>query len=152
MNRGKILTIAVSIVLVAAGVAIVASSMSSGTFSLSVAETLERRGSLVDREFKVAGRVAEGSVSRGPGPFDLAFDLADPEDRRLSCRYKGAVPDPFAPGREVILQGRLAADFGMEVSRITVKCPSKYQEEGVDAEKYGDYYRQKYDREHRGSR
>ena len=149
MPARKVVTVVVALAVVGGGVAIVGSSMSSGVFSLTVEDVLSSTDRLLGKEFKVAGNVATGSVARGASPFDLDFAITDKGGRRLDCHYKGAVPDPFAEGREVILQGALGAGKRMEVTKITVKCPSKYQEEGMGEDQYDDYYRQKYEKGHR---
>lgn len=133
------------------GIGIVASSMSAGVFQTSVAEALGTPERFMGREFKVTGEVVKGSVRRGPGPFDLEFAIKDTAgEGLLRCRYRGTVPDPFAEGREVILQGVLREGPLMEVSKITVKCPSKYQEEGLSEEEAKEYYERKYMEGHRG--
>ena len=145
----KVIVAFVALAVLVGGVAIVGSSMSSGVFNLTIGDALSSPDKLQGREFKVVGDVVAGSVKKGATPFDLDFAIADKEGRRMECHYKGAVPDPFAEGREVILQGTLDASSRMQVTKITVKCPSKYQEEGVSEDQYDDYYKGKYDRGHR---
>jgi cytochrome c-type biogenesis protein CcmE len=144
-----VITVVVAVAVVGGGVAIVGSSMESGVFSLTIDEAVSAPDRIRGKEFKVTGNVVEGTVKRGATPFDLDFAIADKEGRRLDCHYKGAVPDPFAEGREVILQGMLSDPRKMEVSKITVKCPSKYQEEGLSEDQYDDYYKKKYQNGHR---
>lgn len=145
----KVVTVLLAVAVLAGGVAIVASSMSGGVFSLTIAEAQSAPELHVGKEVKVSGDVVAGSVVRGATPFEMEFAIADKEGRRLDCHYKGSIPDPFAEGREVILQGSIGADRRMEVSKITVKCPSKYQEAGVSEEQADDYYRKKYQNGHR---
>ncbi len=150
MNGKKIATILVAVGLLVGGIAVVGSSMSSGVFNLTLSQALAQTDRLVGQEFKVGGNVAASSIVRGDSPFEIDFAIEDDEARRLPCRYKGAVPDPFAEGREVILQGTLDASGRMLVSKITVKCPSKYQEAGITEEAAADYYRDKYQK-HKGA-
>lgn len=149
MSGKKVATVLVALGVLAGGIAIVGTSMSSGVFNLTLAEAVAGQEGLVGREFKVGGNVAAGSIVRGNSSFEISFDIVDAESNRLSCHYKGAVPDPFAEEREVILQGTLDASGRMQVSKITVKCPSKYQEAGVSEEAAADYYRDKY-KKHKG--
>ncbi|MBM4396497.1 MAG: cytochrome c maturation protein CcmE [Deltaproteobacteria bacterium] len=145
----KIVTVLIAVAVLGGGVAIVASSMSSGVFSLTIAEAQSAPERLAGKELKVTGDVVSGSIRRGATPFEMDFAIADKEGRRLDCHYKGAIPDPFAEGREVILQGALGTDRKLEVSKITVKCPSKYQEAGIAEDRYDDYYGKKYKDGHR---
>ena len=149
MNRKKISTIIIAVVILAGGVAVIVSSMSKGVFNLTVAQALASPERLVGQEFKVGGKVVANSVIQCKTPFELDFAIDDEEGRRLDCSYEGIVPDPFAEGREVILQGTLDASHVMVVSKITVKCPSKYQEAGVTEEAAAEYYNTKY-RQHTG--
>ncbi len=146
----RAVTIAVALLVLAGGVAIVGSSMSAGVFQLTLEETLASPERYQDRELKVVGTVARGSVLRGPNPFEMTFSIRDAAGRVLPCHYQGTVPDPFAEDREVILQGILKEGPRMEVSKITVKCPSKYQEEGVSEEEAAQYYERKYRSGHQG--
>jgi len=134
---------------VAGGLVVVGSSMSGGVFSLTLDEALTARDRIGEREFKVSGVVQEGTVQKGQNAFETRFDIGNGTGKVLSCVYQGALPDPFAEGREVILQGRLEGDGTMRVSRMIVKCPSKYQEAGVSEEQAEEYYRQKYQNGHR---
>lgn len=149
MTVKKVITVLIALAVVGGGIAIVGSSMSSGVFNLTLQQVLDSPSKLGEREFKVVGNVAIGSIKQGSSPFDIDFAIVDQEGRRLACHYKGAVPDPFAEEREVILQGRLADDSRMEVTKITVKCPSKYQEEGLSEAEYQGYYNKKYKNGHR---
>ena len=149
MSARKVITVLAAIAVLGGGVAIVASSMSSGVFSLSVQEVLASGDRLEGREFKVAGAVMPGSFSKDTTPFEWRFAVSDKEGRRLDCHYRGSVPDPFAEGREVILQGTRSAEGRMEVGKITVKCPSKYEEAGVTEDRAAEYYQQKYRDGHR---
>ncbi len=145
----KVVPVLVAVVVLVGGFAIVGSSMKSGVFNLTLEEALAASGTLGDREFKVGGNVMQGSVSKGANSFETAFAITDAGGRQLDCLYQGALPDPFAEGREVILQGHLESDRRMRVSKITVKCPSKYQEAGVSEEQADQYYRNKYQNGHR---
>lgn len=148
----KAVTVVVAVAVLAGGVAIVGSSMSAGVFQLTIEETLASPDRYQDREFKVVGTVVPGSISRRGGPFEMAFSIRDAAGRALPCHYQGTVPDPFAEDREVILQGTLREGPRMEVSKITVKCPSKYEEEGLSEEEAQQYYDRKYRSGHQGPR
>lgn len=125
------------------GLAIIATSMSEGTFSLSIGQAIAQMENLKGKEVRVTGKVALGSLEQRLGSTVVRFAVADEEGHRLECVYDGMLPDPFAEGRQVILQGRLEPGPAMRVSKITVKCPSKYREAGKDGVRYREYYRKK---------
>lgn len=149
MNVRKVVPVLVAVAVLAGGFGIVASSMSSGVFNLTLEEALASSSTLGKKEFKVGGNVAEGSVAKGANAFETSFAIVDAAGHRMDAVYQGALPDPFAEGREVILQGHLEGDKRIRVSKITVKCPSKYEEAGVTEEQADQYYKDKYKNGHR---
>jgi cytochrome c-type biogenesis protein CcmE len=78
------------------------------------------------RSYEVTGKVVNGSIShRGD---TLLFRIRDRDGRHsVPVSYTGAVPDPFANGREVIVSGRLRGHtFVGERDSLVTKCPSKF--------------------------
>ena len=61
------------------------------------------------------------------------FTVVDPDGsgKPMEVTYTGEVPDPFRPGREIILTGALneAGVFVGEPDTLVTKCPSKFQEQ-----------------------
>jgi cytochrome c-type biogenesis protein CcmE len=51
----------------------------------------------------------------------------------LAVAYTGVVPDMFAEGRDVIIEGRYA-DGVLRAQTIMTSCPSKYEPEAPGAE------------------
>lgn len=149
MNARKIVPVVVAVAVLGGGFAIVASSMQSGVFNLTLEEALAATDTLGSKEFKVGGNVLAGSVAKGSNTFETSFAITDIGNHRLDCLYQGALPDPFAEGREVIVQGHLEGPGRMRVSKITVKCPSKYQEAGITEEQADQYYKNKYENGHK---
>ncbi len=143
----RIVGILIVLALIVAGGAVVLSSVSQGVFSLTCDELLASSDTMLNQSVRVTGRVATGSVRHAPDGA-LQFDLVGTGSERLACVFEGIVPDPFAEDRDVILEGSLQPDRRFVVRRITVKCPSKYQEEGVTEQQADEYYRNKYRRGH----
>ena len=141
----RIFAVLMVIVLAGTGAVIVISSLSAGIYQLSIEQALAMGKSLEGKEFRVTGTVGEIKEEK---PFSFSFKIADAKGNHLNCMFQGALPDPFQEGREVILQGRFAEDKSFTVSKITVNCPSKYEEAGKSEVDYQDYYQQKYRRGH----
>ena len=82
-----------------------------------------------DKSYELTGKVVDGSVRRGDDV--LLFDVRDRSgSASVPVRYKGAVPDPFREGREVIVTGRLQKGvFVAERDSLVTKCPSKFSKE-----------------------
>jgi cytochrome c-type biogenesis protein CcmE len=77
--------------------------------------------------YDLTGRVVKGSVQREDGA--LRFRVADRDGRgeTLPVSYRGAVPDPFRGGREIVLTGQVERGvFVGEPDTLVTKCPSKF--------------------------
>lgn len=76
------------------------------------------------RVFGVAG----GDIVKpenGLGASFTLFDLEEP-NKGIRVHYRGALPDTFGKGAEVIVEGRMdGADFTAKT--LMTKCPSKYE-------------------------
>lgn len=75
---------------------------------------------------RVRGTVKPGSISHDLSAGLTRFRLAG-EQRSVEVVFSGDPPPLFAPGREVVVTGRLQADGVFEASEVFTKCPSKYE-------------------------
>ena len=80
---------------------------------------------------RLFGTVAEQDLTpaeQGPG---VTFRLVDKEQpgQTMMVRYRGAVPDTFKPGVEVIVEGGMGGDGQFAAKTLMTKCPSKYEKE-----------------------
>ena len=78
--------------------------------------------------YEMTGKVVRGSV-RQNGPEGISFFVTDREGNgeKMPVTYKGAVPDPFRGGREIVLTGSLkGGTFIGEPETLITKCPSKF--------------------------
>jgi len=141
----RIFTVLIVIVVAGVGALVVVSSLSAGIYQLNIEEALRMGESLKGKEFRVTGTALEVKEEK---PFSYRFKVVDANGNYINCLFQGALPDPFREGREVILQGKFGEDMLFVVSKITVKCPSKYEEAGKSEMDYQDYYEQKYRRGH----
>lgn len=54
-------------------------------------------------------------------------DVKDPASPTVVVIYKGSVPDLFAPGRDLVVEGELRnGTFVAAPGTMVTKCPSKY--------------------------
>ena len=108
--------------------ALIYTSFSAGRDELTAGQLLKR--AQPGRSYLLAGTVLNGSVRR---QGDVTwFRVRDPKlSVSVPVRYTGIVPDPFAPGRGVVVavQEERAGDptFIGQQNSLTTKCPSKYQ-------------------------
>lgn len=132
------------------GGAVLIVGSSQGAYDLQIADVLANKADYVQREIKVSGIIAPGSLKGKTEDGTFHFDIRDEKGNNLTVHFtKRLLPDPFAEGREVIAQGRLQESGVLESSNITVKCPSRYQEEGMTEKEAGQYYEKKYENGHR---
>ena len=84
------------------------------------------RSARAGQSYQLTGKVAAGSVHRRGDA--LLFRVRDRNGRRsVPVSYRGAVPDPFREGREVIVDVRKRGDvFVGERDSLVTKCPSKF--------------------------
>lgn len=78
--------------------------------------------------YEMTGKVVKGSVEQR-GSEGIAFQVVDREGggEAMPVTYKGAVPDPFRGGREIVLTGSLkGGTFVGEPETLITKCPSKF--------------------------
>jgi cytochrome c-type biogenesis protein CcmE len=100
----------------------------TSVYYLTIEEFLPRREALAHQRLRVAGRVKDGSLRWDAKSLDLRFSLQHFDDagRTLPVHYRGLLPDMFAEGRDVIVEGEYdGARF--EAHTVMTSCPSKYE-------------------------
>lgn len=118
------LVIALSIAAVLAVFLLYTSIAGGGTPSVKPSELAGRTGtvSLVGR---VVGKPT-GDSHAGGLRFRLR-DVKNPAGMTVPVVYTGSVPDLFATGRDVVIDGKLEnGTFVAEPDTMVTKCPSKY--------------------------
>lgn len=124
-----------SLVIVAALVALVASSMQSNTLrsipvkELRAADTTPQ--SLVGQRLRVVGFVGREPVQKSPrqtahGVVNVQRFSVVEDGVTLAVEYHDALPDNFRPGGPVQIDGEYAAPGKLKAEHIYTKCPSKY--------------------------
>jgi cytochrome c-type biogenesis protein CcmE len=103
--------------------ALVYTSFSASSPAKSPSQLLHAKSG---RSYQLTGAVLPGSVRRQGSTLD--FRVRDRKGRAsVPVSYRGAVPDPFREGREVIVTVRRdGAGFVGERDSLVTKCPSKF--------------------------
>jgi cytochrome c-type biogenesis protein CcmE len=116
-------------------------------YYLTVPEVAARAAELQGQSLRVAGRVKAGDISWDPHSLTLKFDLAPlppvPGGGTAAAAVKPVAatadpvfrvicagnpkPDMFAPGRDVIVEGKLQPGGEIIATQVLTSCPSKYQ-------------------------
>jgi cytochrome c-type biogenesis protein CcmE len=81
--------------------------------------------------YQLTGKVVDGSVRTTDG--GVAFRVRDRNGTSsVPVAYKGAIPDPFKEGREVIVTVRKeGGTYVGERDSLVTKCPSKFTEDAT---------------------
>jgi len=100
----------------------------SKTYYKTVAELDQMGDRALGARLRVAGDVANGSITREGR--NVRFILAQ-EGRQLSVIYEGIepLPDTFRDGSQALADGEMGTDGVFRASKIQAKCASKYEAE-----------------------
>ena len=116
--------IALSIAAVLAIFLLYTSIAGGGTPSVRPSE-LDGQTGTVSLVGRVVGKPT-GDAHAGGLRFRLR-DVKDPAGETVAVVYKGSVPDLFATGRDVVVDGKVVGGtFVAKPGSMVTKCPSKY--------------------------
>lgn len=116
--------------LLAAGLGYLAySGLSEGSaYFLNVGEAIDAPAEKL-AQARLFGTVGgDGLAREGENLRFLLLDKDDPSDI-IPVVYRGALPDTFKPGAEVIVEGGMAREGHFAARTLMTKCPSKYSKE-----------------------
>lgn len=122
----------------AVGYLIYTSIQETKVYYFTIDEFLLNRTTLTNTDVRVAGRVQDGSIQWDPAALNLTFRLMPIEPGTIPVgdmptgvpvSYQGILPDMFAEGRDVIVEGVYTSDQQLVASTIMTSCPSKYEPE-----------------------
>ena len=122
----------------AVGYLIYTSIQETKVYYFTIDEFLLKQETLANTDVRVAGRVQGGSIQWDPATLNLTFRLVPIEPGTIpvgtlppgvSVSYQGILPDMFAEGRDVIVEGLYTPDQQLVASTIMTSCPSKYEPE-----------------------
>jgi len=81
---------------------------------------------MAKERLRLKGKIEPGTVRLSGDRLDLSFSVTDGQ-KSLPVHYRGAVPDSFQEGLEVVVDGRMGSAGVFEGRELIVKCPSKYE-------------------------
>lgn len=103
------------------------SATEGGQWFLEVDEAVASTTIPTDRPIRVKGNVAAGSYQTTEGTTMHRFAIVGKTESAMPVVYDGAMPDVFAEGREVVVEGIRKADGTLVATEVIAKCPSKYE-------------------------
>jgi len=119
----------VGAVVIAAAVSylVYAGIRTTSMYYFELSEFLPQRDAHVGESLRVKGWVRHGSMHWDASTSRLAFDLARQDDSDpVPVAYHGILPDMFAEGREVVVEGKYEGG-ALAARQIMTSCPSKYE-------------------------
>ena len=123
MTTKRKLVVASAIVVVALGFVAYQGARSSMVYYLTPTE-FKNKPELRHNRIRMAGRVVVGSVARTEG--QVGFEITDGLTP-YRVRYGGPLPDLFAEGREVLVEGRVDNDGVIRASQVISTHPPEYK-------------------------
>lgn len=108
----------------------------SSAYYFTIEEFLPRRDAMAGQGLRLAGRVTPGSLTQVTSAkgTEMKFRVGDFSDEEIPVsatvlvEYTGIVPDMFAEGRDVIIEGTYG-DGIIRATSVMTSCPSKYEPE-----------------------
>ena len=130
MNRNRRFIIGACIIATSVAYLIYTGVRETSAYYLTIDEFLARREAVANEGIRVAGRVGAQSVEWNASTLDLHFRLAsfDGHDG-IDVAYHGVLPDMFAEGRDVIVEGTYSPHGTLHARTLLTSCPSKYEPE-----------------------
>ncbi|HEV7734654.1 MAG TPA: cytochrome c maturation protein CcmE [Candidatus Binatia bacterium] len=123
-------------VLIAAAVSylVYAGIRTTSTYYFEIDEFVARKADHDGEDLRVKGWVRDGTMQWDARTNKLDFELARKDGTEpIAVVYQGILPDMFAEGREVVVEGHYGAG-SMTAKQIMTSCPSKYEAEKSEAE------------------
>lgn len=125
-RQGKRLQLAiVALVILSAVGYLVYSGLNTKVYYHTVSELQAGKPALTGQQVRVAGIVTEDAIVREQSGAIIRFTMAD-DGGAMPVLFKGAVPDIFQPGIEVVVEGKYGADGLFVADTLLAKCPSKF--------------------------
>lgn len=130
MERNRRFIIGAAIIVAAVAYLVYTGVRETSVYYLTIDEFLTRREAVAGEGLRVAGRVASNSMDWNPATLDLKFRLANFEENDgVDVAYNGVLPDMFAEGRDVIVEGTYVGGESFHARTLLTACPSKYEAE-----------------------
>ena len=128
MKRKTITKLLIGVVVIGGGLGyfMYQAMQSSWSYYYSVDEFTANIDAVKSNSLRIAGLVKNGSVTRAMQNMTLTFVLAGTKSE-VPVQYGGTVPDNFAEGIDVVVDGRLNTDGVFQADVLTTRCESKYK-------------------------
>jgi cytochrome c-type biogenesis protein CcmE len=130
LKRPHKFAIGIIVIVASVGFLIYAAVDQTKMYMLTVGEYVGSKTAYAGKTVRIAGRVGESSMQWDAGKRELRFTLDDiTGEDSIRVQYTGLLPDMFAEGRDVIIEGPDSRSNDFRATTILTSCPSKYEPE-----------------------
>ncbi|MCA9217312.1 MAG: cytochrome c maturation protein CcmE [Planctomycetales bacterium] len=130
MAAGTRLAIGTAIVLTVTAYMAYVGASSSWQYYLTVDECLTLQSDFPTRSIRISGDVLPGSLLIAANRIGAKFELKGTHDN-LPVSFEGRVPDNFAEGQQVVVEGCLQSPLAFHADTVLTRCSSKYTTEST---------------------
>jgi cytochrome c-type biogenesis protein CcmE len=124
-RRTAVFAIGTSVLVLSLAYLVYGGIQQGATYWVTVGELLARPPGAAPARVRLGGTVEPGTVRWDASHRHLTFVVTDGQ-RGLPVVYSGVVPDIFAAGRQVVVEGSRDADGAFQATTLLAKCPTKY--------------------------
>ena len=130
MERHRRFIIGATIIVAAVTYLVYTGIRETSVYYLTIEEFLSKREAVAGEGLRVSGQVGAKSIDWNPATLDLKFRLVDEKSNDgVMVDYNGVLPDMFADGRDVIVEGTYGREGSFHARTLLTACPSKYEAE-----------------------
>jgi cytochrome c-type biogenesis protein CcmE len=79
------------------------------------------------KNVKVGGKVLSGTINRDSSGVHFTMQDLTGKNDTVKVVYGGQMPNTFASGVDVVVEGKVADDGVITADQLQTKCPSKYK-------------------------
>ena len=127
MGRRAKFIVGIGIIVTAVAVLVYSAVDQTKMYMVTVSEYLGNHAAYAGTTVRVAGRVRVDSMQWNAGTHELRFTLDDMQGQgSIPVRYSGLLPDMFAEGRDVVVEGPHSDGDTFVADTVLTSCPSKY--------------------------
>lgn len=118
--------IGIAFVLLGLGIILTTNLPNSLQYYVTVDEFFQDVKKYEDKEIKLAGKVAVGTIEKNEGGIDWKFTVQN-NGATIPVQYHGAMPDTFKDTADVVVTGTYK-DQIFVANNVLAKCASRYEE------------------------
>jgi cytochrome c-type biogenesis protein CcmE len=126
MTHGRTKLIIAGTILVAAITYLASASVKSGWVYFLDVDKFVADTQYHNQRGRLHGKVAEEGFTSNRGTLTAQFKLQG-HTGKIDVAYRGAIPDQFAPARDVVVEGRMNDANVFQADVLMTKCASKYE-------------------------